>query len=87
MTAISVTIELLYSIISLLIKTKHRGVKYDCKQCHYRAIIPGSLKYHIQTVYEGVKYNCNQCDYRTTTKGSLACLIQVVHVGLGALIF
>ena len=68
-------------------QTKYEGGKYDFKQCDYRAIIAGSVKYHIQTVHDGVKYNCNQCDYRTITKDSFAIHIQAVHVGLGALIF
>ena len=49
----------------------HKGVKYQCDQCAYKASQQGHLKTHKMSVHEGVKYNSNQCDSKLTSQANL----------------
>jgi len=52
-------------------KSAHRGVKYNCEQCEYKATTKSTLLRHVRSVHEGVKFNCEQCEYKTTWKTEL----------------
>ena len=47
-------------------KSIHEGVKYQCKECDYKATtLIGSLKLHQKSIHESFKYQCNECDYNS----------------------
>ena len=54
------------------IKSIHKGVKFPCDQCDYKATRTGPLLEHIKSIHEGVKFPCDQCDYKATLKESFS---------------
>ena len=44
----------------------HKAIKYQCKECDYKATLKENLKKHKMSVHIGFKYARDQCD--STTK-------------------
>ena len=61
------------------IQSVHKGIKYPCNQCEYKATQQGNLKTHIESVHEKVKYPCHQCEYKATRQSNLKTHIESVH--------
>jgi len=57
----------------------HKGVKYSCELCDYKATQKGHLQRHRKSVHERVKYSCELCDYKATQKGHLQRHRKSVH--------
>ena len=68
--------------VSRRIKSKHKGVKFPCDQCNYKATQRGHLLRHIKSIHDGVKFPCDQCDYKATQKGDLLRHIKSKHEGV-----
>ena len=60
----------------------HKGVKFSCDQCDYKATQKGNLLSHIKAIHEGIKISCDQCDYKATQKGNLLSHIKAIHEGV-----
>ena len=43
---------------------KHKGFKFDCKDCDYTVSHRSNLYTHIEN--KGIKYSCEQCDFKST---------------------
>ena len=82
MPVTSVTLHLLIMVILEDTQSKHKGVKYGCNQCDYRASQQGGITAHMKSIHEGVKYDCNQCEYRATWKISLTNHMRSIHEGM-----
>ena len=37
----------------------HKGAKYPCDECEYKATTQGSLKAHKMVIHKGDKYRCD----------------------------
>ena len=64
----------------------HRGVKYPCDQCEYKATVKYNLTKHVKSkhegVYEDIKYPCDLCEYQATKKGNLIAHVTSKHDGI-----
>ena len=57
----------------LHIKSIHKGIKYSCNQCDFRATFESNLQRHIKTKHEELKsqWQCDQCEYKTSDSSNL----------------
>jgi len=62
-------------------KYKHRGIRYSCTYCDYKAPTPGALKIHTESIHECMRYPCNSCEYQATTQSNLRQHQKSVHEG------
>ena len=63
------------------VNTKHKGVRYNCDQCDYKATQLGHLKTHIRVVHLKIKnYSCEECDYKAHQLKDLKIHIKAVHL-------
>ena len=59
----------------------HKGVRYSCDHCNYKATQLGNLKTHIKAVHLKVKnYHCEDCEYRTPLLSTLKRHVNTVHL-------
>lgn len=55
------------------IKSKHKGVTYNCNICQYKITQNSHLTRHIKTLhFKERKYPCKICDYQATIKSNLS---------------
>ena len=47
----------------------HKGVKFPCEHCDYKATQKGNLLNHKKSIHEGFKYPFDHSDYKATLKG------------------
>ena len=66
-------------IIKQHINVHHKGIRYPCDFCEYKATCKSHLGKHVDTQHKGVQYYCDQCDYSTTRKETMKMHEDAVH--------
>ena len=61
------------------IKALHKGIKYPCDQCDFKATQKSNLLTHIKSIHECVKYPCEQCEHKAASKHNLLTHIISKH--------
>ena len=46
------------------LQSVHKGIKYDCSQCKYKATQQSYIVTHKQSLHKGLSYDCNHCIYK-----------------------
>ena len=54
-------------------------IKYECRQCDYKATQVINLKRHQEAVHDGIKYDCQQCQQKFSQKGHLSVHMKSKH--------
>jgi len=61
------------------IESKHKGIRYTCEKCDYKATTAGNLKKHVMSKHDGIKFQCMHCDYKAAQKQTLKVHITNKH--------
>ena len=61
--------------------SRHKGIRFPCDLCGYKATGKSSLKRHMARKHEGKKISCSYCDYTCGTRGYLKKHIRLEHNG------
>ena len=64
------------------VRSMHEGLKYQCRQCDYKATQLDNLRTHEKSKHDGVRFNCKQCDQEFTLSGNLRKHLKRVHLKL-----
>ena len=65
-----------------LLKTKHLGHKFQCKDCKKSFPVRSSFRFHVQSVHQGIRFPCDECGQKFRHRRDLKNHHRAVHLGI-----